>query len=56
MLAGTLLADSFIRVDGLISIRRSYTPSELSAAVPPGWRVEKRMPARLLLRREGDAG
>ena len=31
---------SFIRRDGLTSIRRSYTPAELSSAAPPGWSVE----------------
>ncbi|VXB33211.1 Methyltransferase domain protein [Arthrobacter sp. 9AX] len=31
---------SYIRVDGLTSIRRSYTPAELSALAPPGWAVE----------------
>lgn len=32
---------SFIRKDGLTSIRRSYKPAELSAAAPPGWSVER---------------
>ena len=32
---------SFIRADGLTSIRRSYTPSELAAAAPPGWSVAR---------------
>jgi 2-polyprenyl-3-methyl-5-hydroxy-6-metoxy-1,4-benzoquinol methylase len=31
---------SYIRVDGLTSIRRSYTPAELSALAPPSWTVE----------------
>jgi 2-polyprenyl-3-methyl-5-hydroxy-6-metoxy-1,4-benzoquinol methylase len=31
---------SYIRVDGLTSIRRSYTPAELSALAPPGWTVD----------------
>jgi 2-polyprenyl-3-methyl-5-hydroxy-6-metoxy-1,4-benzoquinol methylase len=31
---------SYIRVDGLTSIRRSYTPAELSALAPPFWTVE----------------
>jgi 2-polyprenyl-3-methyl-5-hydroxy-6-metoxy-1,4-benzoquinol methylase len=31
---------SYIRVDGLTSIRRSYTPGELSALAPAGWTVE----------------
>ncbi|MHC6593723.1 class I SAM-dependent methyltransferase [Arthrobacter sp. C152] len=30
---------SFIREDGLTSIRRSYKPSELAAVAPPGWSV-----------------
>lgn len=50
--AGNLLAGSFIRDDGLTSIRRSYTVKELSAAVPAGWTVRRGMPARLELRRE----
>lgn len=32
---------SFIRADGLTSIRRSYTPDELSAAAPEGWTVRR---------------
>ncbi|MFD5277801.1 class I SAM-dependent methyltransferase [Pseudarthrobacter sp. NPDC058362] len=32
---------SFIRADGLTSIRRSYTPAELTAAAPPGWAVAR---------------
>jgi len=32
--------DSYIRVDGLTSIRRSYTTAELSELTPPGWTVE----------------
>ncbi|WP_050767155.1 class I SAM-dependent methyltransferase [Pseudarthrobacter chlorophenolicus] len=34
------LRNSFIREDGLTSIRRSYTGAELSALAPPGWTVE----------------
>jgi 2-polyprenyl-3-methyl-5-hydroxy-6-metoxy-1,4-benzoquinol methylase len=44
---GTLpLPGSYIRRDGLTSIRRSYTPAELRAAVAdrPGWRVRTAMP------------
>jgi 2-polyprenyl-3-methyl-5-hydroxy-6-metoxy-1,4-benzoquinol methylase len=49
--------DSFIREDGLTSIRRSYTAEELAAAVPSGWRIERRRPWRLLLIHEpGRAG
>jgi 2-polyprenyl-3-methyl-5-hydroxy-6-metoxy-1,4-benzoquinol methylase len=32
---------SYIRADGLTSIRRSYTPPELAAIAPPGWTVER---------------
>lgn len=48
----TLLAGSFIRADGLTSIRRSYTPAELAAVLPPAWTVRRRMPARVELRQE----
>lgn len=51
--ARTFLDGSFIRVDGLISIRRSYTPAELAAAAPRGWVVRRGLPARLELRWEG---
>lgn len=40
---------SFIREDGLTSIRRSYTADELRAAAPAGWRVERQPPWRNLL-------
>lgn len=49
-ISSTLLADSFIREDGLISIRRSYTATELRAVAPPGWMVRGGMPSRLELR------
>lgn len=39
---------SFIREDGLISIRRSYTPEELRAVLPSDWRVLRRRPWRNL--------
>ncbi|MDQ0092432.1 methyltransferase domain-containing protein [Paeniglutamicibacter psychrophenolicus] len=32
-----LAGSSFIRRDGLTSIRRSYTPGELARVLPPGW-------------------
>lgn len=55
--SGNLLADSFIRADGLTSIRRAYTTAELSAVVPGDWQVRTAVPARLELRWEGpDAG
>lgn len=38
-LAALPFRGSFIRPDGLVSIRRSYTPAELRAAAPPGWNV-----------------
>lgn len=40
---------SYIRPDGLTSIRRSYTAAELRAAAPPGWRVYRQSPFRNLL-------
>jgi len=52
-LSGTVLADSFIRVDGLISIRRSYTVAELRTIAPNGWTVRGGVPSRLELRWEG---
>jgi 2-polyprenyl-3-methyl-5-hydroxy-6-metoxy-1,4-benzoquinol methylase len=42
--------NSYIRADGLTSIRRSYTAAELRAAAPPGWRVIRAVPSRLVLR------
>lgn len=55
-LARNALAGSFIRVDGLLSIRRSYTPDELAAVVPSGWEVRSHPPARLELRWEAADG
>lgn len=43
----TLLRDTFIRADGLTSIRRSRTAAELSAIVPEGWRVRRAFPSRV---------
>ena len=40
---------SYIRKDGLTSIRRSYTAAELRAAVPAGWSVVPRSPFRNLV-------
>lgn len=48
-LAALPFLGSFIRPDGLISIRRSYTPAELAAAAPPGWHVERHSPFHQLL-------
>lgn len=47
-----VLADSFIRDDGLTSIRRSYTAEEIAGLVPDGWQVRGQAPARLELRWE----
>ncbi|MGP4032005.1 class I SAM-dependent methyltransferase [Pseudarthrobacter sp. 1C304] len=48
--AGALpFTGSYIRQDGLTSIRRSYTTAELQAAAPPGWNVRRRAPFRNLL-------
>lgn len=44
-----LFSNSFITEDGLISIKRCYTKSELSAIAPVGWKVERSFPFRLLL-------
>lgn len=47
---GTLpLRGSYIREDGLTSIRRSYLARELRAVVPEGWRVQQQFPFRNLL-------
>ncbi|MCS3843989.1 methyltransferase domain-containing protein [Microbacterium sp. AK031] len=55
--ASNLLAGSFIRADGLTSIRRAYTPVELSDAIPSDWQVRTAFPSRLELRYEvPDAG
>ena len=45
---GLFFHRSFIRSDGLISIRRSYTAAELDALAPPGWKVQAMFPFRLI--------
>lgn len=40
---------SFIREDGLLSIRRSYTHAELARVAPPGWQARRQFPYRNLL-------
>ncbi|WP_430647121.1 methyltransferase [Agromyces sp. GXS1127] len=47
--AWNVFAGSFIRPDGLTSIRRSHTAPELARAVPRGWRVKRGFPSRLEL-------
>ena len=44
-----LFRHSLIRHDGLLSIRRSFTPSELRQIAPPGWRVGRGAPFHNLL-------
>ncbi|MFO7689569.1 MAG: class I SAM-dependent methyltransferase [Cryobacterium sp.] len=41
---------SFIRADGLTSIRRSFTPAELRRDLPVGWQVLPEHPSRYVLR------
>ncbi|MFE6965086.1 methyltransferase domain-containing protein [Agromyces sp. NPDC057679] len=53
--AANLLSGSFIRADGLASIRRSHTAAELEAALPPGWRVRRATPSRLEVVWQADA-
>lgn len=48
-LATLPLRGSYIRQDGLTSIRRSYLAKELRAVVPGNWRVERQIPFRNLL-------
>lgn len=50
-----LAGSSFLHVDGLLSIRRSYRPAEL-ADVRPGWSVRGLGAFRLLLQHERGAG
>lgn len=45
--SSTLLAGSYIRADGLTSIRRSHTAVELASMLPHGWRVRRGVPSRL---------
>lgn len=44
-----LFRDSYIRADGLASLRRSYTFRELQAAAPPGWTARRLFPFRQTL-------
>ena len=50
------LTGSYIRGDGLTSIRRSYTVAELTAVVPPGWTAEPHSPFHCLLSHRPDDG
>lgn len=40
---------SFIHVDGLRSVRRSFTHAELARVAPPGWQARRQFPFRNLL-------
>nr|WP_260856350.1 methyltransferase domain-containing protein [Microbacterium sp. BH-3-3-3] len=51
-----LSAGTFLRVDGLRSIRRSYRAPELAAALGSPWRVETPAPFRVLAVARGEAG
>jgi 2-polyprenyl-3-methyl-5-hydroxy-6-metoxy-1,4-benzoquinol methylase len=46
---------TFLRTDGLRSIRRSYRPDELGSALGDRWRVETGRPFRVLALSSGDA-
>ncbi|TDW73312.1 methyltransferase family protein [Curtobacterium sp. PhB25] len=45
-------AGTFVRVDGLRSIRRSFTLAELRDTLPTGWRAERASPHRVLAVRD----
>lgn len=55
-LSRAVAGGSFVHVDGLRSIRRSWTPVELALRVPAGWRVEGAVPFRVLVVRDPAAG
>lgn len=48
VLSAPFFPGSFIRADGLTSLRRSFTVAELRDLVPAGWRVVPQRPSRLL--------
>jgi 2-polyprenyl-3-methyl-5-hydroxy-6-metoxy-1,4-benzoquinol methylase len=50
-----LAPGTFLRTDGLLSIRRSYRVGELAAALGSGWRVDAASPFRVLATRSPDA-
>lgn len=50
-----LAPGTFLRTDGLRSIRRSYRAGELAARLPEGWRVERPARFRVLAVRDADA-
>ncbi|MFF3601817.1 class I SAM-dependent methyltransferase, partial [Kitasatospora indigofera] len=54
--ARSLLKGSYIRKDGLTSIRRSFRPVELEGALPAGWAVWPQSAFRYLLVYPGPGG
>jgi 2-polyprenyl-3-methyl-5-hydroxy-6-metoxy-1,4-benzoquinol methylase len=48
-LVGGWFRGSYIKEDGLRSIRRAFIPSEIQALAPTGWRVQTSVPFRLQL-------
>ena len=46
---GVWFHGSFILRDGMTSIRRAFSPSELAELAPEGWKVDARLPFRLEL-------
>lgn len=50
-----LAPGTFLRTDGLRSIRRSYRADELASALGAGWTVTRPAPFRLLAEARGDA-
>ncbi|MDX2377954.1 methyltransferase domain-containing protein [Microbacterium sp. LRZ72] len=51
-----LAPGSFLRTDGLRSIRRSFTTVELERIAPPGWRIDRPVAFRLLAVRDASDG
>jgi 2-polyprenyl-3-methyl-5-hydroxy-6-metoxy-1,4-benzoquinol methylase len=54
-LSRLLFHRSFIVEDGLVSIRRSFTPRELLALLPPGWQLRRQFPYRNILLYDAEA-
>ncbi len=48
VLSPILFRNSFVSMDGVISIKRSYTKTELQENLPKCWSVHKQFPFRLL--------
>lgn len=52
-IAPLFFKQSFIAVDGMRSIRRSYRKNELEPLLPGGWNVQRQFPFRLLAIHDG---